>query len=238
MPLAAAFLLLLQSAPLPELKLVQAGSSWQVQAGEFRKSGLPAVQDAVMAQAKQRCGQLSIRWGRFSWSTRENGTTDETMVDFKQKFSCFDPATDPYKAVAADWQPSDQDDADASAFALRYLAAIDAGNVAVVKSMEEPLLDSTPEERSALVTDARGRASPAGRQWRSPQWARNPDGFAHPGAYAYLVFVAPRSCGALVIYRVAAGSYQLTSQQIYGVMGAAPLSDVDRKTLQQRCDQF
>lgn len=239
MPLLAAALLLAlpQSDPLPSIRIEPAANGWNFVIGSFAETQSDAVTEELKRRAAAKCGSQAVRWGRFTSMQNLVGGI-QMIVDYNQKFSCIDPANDPYKPVPADWQPSAADERDAVAFANRALAAIDGNNVPALMSMFEPLLDASEAEVRAFVDDFRSRSAPAGRKFRTTLWGANPEMAAHPGAFAYIVFDAPRSCGYFMLYRAGPGTFQIARQHVYGIQGSGPLTPDERAELDGQCKQM
>jgi len=237
--LLAALLLNLQTTELPKINLAPSASGGEFIVEPFVVELEKAVQDALDVRARAKCGKLSVRWGKYVNSQETNPAAGGKFVtrytQYRQMFSCYDPATDPYQPVPADWKPSAQDGKDLSAFLSRYVAALDRGDVEFVHASFEPIMEATSEQVRSLVSDFRMRAVPGGRVVKDPVWAANPEGAAHPGAYAYIAFSGPRSCGYFVVYRAGPGAFQLARQQAWGIPGSGPMTEIERGTLNEAC---
>ena len=80
------------------------------------------VIDRIKLLAAEKCGKQSVRFGRYFFDNQIDVARGVTVIkDFRQSFSCFDPATDPYKPVPADWKASTADVAAATQFVTRFL---------------------------------------------------------------------------------------------------------------------
>jgi hypothetical protein len=75
----------------------------------FPVTQLTSVSDRISALGKQRCGRLSARMGRYKYFTSTDNRGRAVLTQYRQSFSCYDPATDPYQRAPADWKPSAQD---------------------------------------------------------------------------------------------------------------------------------
>lgn len=184
----------------------------------FPVEDLDPVYDRLKLVAAGQCGKLKVRFGRFKYNTIVDGGVRK-HINFEQGFSCFDPATDPYKPAPAGWKATAQDDAEALAFAKRYMTVVDAADAVQGMQMMEPILEIDRAawiEQPDILKKTRGTGT---RSFRGPFWEVNPDTAAHPGAYATLIFTGSYSglaahCGYLVIYRAAPGRYQVSQQSM------------------------
>jgi hypothetical protein len=229
---------------LPEVTVKQVpGKGYQLTAPRFPADQGDALIAKMQTVAAQRCGKLTIRWGKFSYKTEYGDGKDparEMRTEYSQSFSCIDPATDPYKPVPADWKASAQDDADVTAFVNRYLTAYEAADVAKGLPMMEPLLELDKAgwlAQPAAIKAVRGSGS---RTIRGPFWQNNPDGASHPGAYAVFAFLGNYSglaahCGILVIYRAGLGKYQVSQQSIQAM---ARSDNPDPAAVQRACEGY
>ncbi len=203
--------------------------------GDHDATQTPAVVERLKGMAKQRCGALTVRFGKFFYRNGFSPDGKPIVQEFKQNFACIDPATDPYKPVAADWKPAATDDADAKAFANRYLAAIDKGDAAAGMKMMEPIAEITRDEWMDTSTRLRTHSGAPGQgTWTVTLvgWGNNPDGAAHPGAYTLyrVTGTYPKLaayCGSLLLYRAGPGSYFVSQQQLKVI----PQSFVDNGTV-------
>ena len=112
--------------PQPAIKIEAVpGKGYAAVVDTFPIAQLTAVSDRISALAKQRCGRLSARMGRYKYFTSTDNQGRAALTQYRQSFSCYDPATDPYERAPADWKPSAQDQADLTAFAQRYMGLLD-----------------------------------------------------------------------------------------------------------------
>ena len=231
-----------QSEPAISVKAVP-GKGYAATVTLFPMDQAAAVQTRLDAAAAQRCGKLTVRWGKFSYDT-QFGTGENSArtyaADYRQAFSCIDPATDPYKPVPADWKATPTDDADAIAFAKRYLAVFDAADAPRGIPMMEPLLEldaKTWNEQPLALKAVRGTGS---RTLSGPYWQANPSGAGHPGAYATFTFKGVYSglsahCGYIVLYRDAPGFYYVSQQNIRAI---AKADNASAEAIASACKDF
>lgn len=181
--------------------------------------------DPVVARIKlmaaARCGRLNVRFGRYYFDNQidvERGVT--VIKDFRQSFSCFDPATDPYKAVPADWKASATEIAAATQYATRFLNNLDAGNGRALAAMMDPLLETTTEEMNRFSAEAKVHQTGKGSLTpRLDSWLVNPADAAYPGAYAFFAVLSSHpgiagTCGGVLLYRVSDGKYQVSQYDV------------------------
>lgn len=218
---ALATLPLAQQQEIP-IQIAKSEKGYTATIGDHYPDQTPGVMERLKGMAKDRCGALTVRFGKFFYRNGFDARGKAMVQEFKQNFACIDPATDPYKPVAADWKPSAQDDADAKAFVDRYLALIDKGDAAAGMQMMEPVAEITREEWMDTSTRLRTHSGPPGQgRWTATLvgWGNNPEGAAHPGAYTlYKVSgTYPKLaayCGSLLLYRAGPGKYQVSQQQL------------------------
>ncbi|MBO9711958.1 hypothetical protein [Sphingomonas sp.] len=194
--------------------------------GDYPVEQRDAVTARMIAAGAERCGKLQVRWGRFSFDTGYTPDGKQVMHNYRQAFSCIDPATDPYKPVAADWKASDKDNADALAFAQRYMAVFDAADAAKGIPMMEAMLEVDKPTWLAQPMQLKGKIGTGSRSFKGPFWRLNPQGASHPGAYAVFVFSGTYSalaahCGALVLYRDGPGVYHVSQQNVVAISKAS-----------------
>ncbi|WP_404339029.1 hypothetical protein AB2M62_07575 [Sphingomonas sp. MMS12-HWE2-04] len=235
-----AALLAFQAGALPPITLAPKPGGGKLHAENFPETQYDAVLAAMIAKGNAHCGKLKTRWGRFNNKmntlTLTSGKTENRYAFYDQAFTCFDPATDPYKAVAADWKPSDADKSDALIFAERHLAAMDRNDVAAAMAGFEPLLELSRADAVATIDDYRSRTKDQVRNFRPLVWVNNVDGAAHPGAYAYAPFDGARSCGFLLLYRAAPGKYQVSQIRVFGQLATDRWTDQSAAALKKQCD--
>lgn len=112
--------------------------------------------DRVKILATQRCGSLKVRFGRYYFDNQIDVDRGVTVIkDFRQNFSCFDPATDPYKPVPADWKASPAEVTAATSFAKTFVDSLDAGNGADLARMMDPALEATTAEMKRFSDEAK-----------------------------------------------------------------------------------
>lgn len=179
------------------------------------------VIERIKLLAAERCGRQSVRFGRFFFDNQidvERGVT--VIKDFRQAFSCFDPVTDPYKPVPADWKASTAETAAATQYVTRFLNNLDAGNGRALAAMMDPQLEATTEEMSRFSREAKMHQTGTGMF--SPKldgWLNNPPDASYPGAYALFAVISSHpgiagTCGGVLVYRVANGKYQIAQYDV------------------------
>lgn len=241
---AFALALLLQSAPLPDIRVEKtADGGYLMTVGTFAIADADAVNAQLDVIVKQKCGALTPRWGKYTMERVPAGTrgmTADSFVNYRQAFSCVDPATDPHQPAPANWKASPADDADARAFTLRYLAAMDRSDSEAVRAMYIPtLVASTPaEELRATVNKFHGISDPRSRQVTAVHWWINPDFGPFPGLFVAVSFNGPQHCGVLLLYRSGPGKYALTRQEVFGKPLAYKLTADERVALDRICEQL
>lgn len=186
----------------------------------FPVAQLTSVSDRISLLAKQRCGRLSARMGRYKYFTSTDAQGRAALTQYRASFSCYDPATDPYERAPADWKPSAQDQADLTAFAERYMGLLDRADYVAGMPMMEPILEIEKDEWLSVPNMLKEHAGGKGR-WtlETLGWVNNPEGASHPGRYAFVKVTAayPKIaayCGTLVVYRQRPGSYLITQQNL------------------------
>lgn len=221
MILFAPFLLSAQAQTAPEMRMETVpGRGYAVTVEPFPITSAEAVQARLQTLAKERCGALTVRFGRFSFDNKLSSTGEQSVANYRQGFQCIDPATDPYQPIAADRKASEADTRSATDFVQRYLASVDKADAAAGMSMFEPMLETTRDEWMVLPKLIR-QANANGGVWRAEllNWENNPSGAAHPGAYATF-WVSDEhkalagACGSVMIYRVSRDQYQISQQNI------------------------
>lgn len=177
--------------------------------------------DRIKVLATQRCGKLKVRFGRYYFDNQIDVDRGVTVIkDFRQNFSCFDPATDPYKPVPADWQASAAEVTAATTFAKRFVDNLDAGNGAALATMMDPALESTAAEMKRFSDEAKMHQTGRGEfTVRLDGWLNNPEDAAYPGAYAYFAVISTHpgiagTCGGLLLYRVRTGEYKISQYDV------------------------
>jgi hypothetical protein len=201
--------------------------------------------DRIKVLATQRCGALKVRFGRYYFDNQidvERGVT--VIKDFRQNFACFDPATDPYKPVPADWKASPAEVAAATNFAKKFVDYLDAGNGAELARMMDPALEATTAEMKRFSEEAKmHQTGPGAFSVRLDGWLNNPEDAAYPGAYAFFAVISSHegiagTCGGLLLYRERAGVYKISQYDVRYVSQAlideAGYSDEELNRLCQR----
>lgn len=196
------------------------GKGYVARVTTFQTSRLIETSDRISVLAKQRCGRLSARMGRYKYNNNTDAQGRAAITDYRQAFTCYDPATDPYERAPANWKPSAQDEADLRAFAERYVGLLDRGDYVAGMPMMEPILEIEKDEWLSVPNMLKQHSGGKGR-WslETLAWVNNPEGASHPGRYAFVRVTGsyPKIaayCGTLVIYRQRAGSYLVTQQNL------------------------
>ena len=186
----------------------------------FPVAQLTSVSDRVSALAKQRCGRLSARMGRYKYFTSTDAQGRAALTEYRASFTCYDPATDPYERAPADWKPNAQDEADLTAFVQRYMGLLDRSDYVAGMPMMEPILEIEKDEWLSVPNMLKQHSGGKG-SWnlQTLGWVNNPEGASHPGRYAFVKVTGtyPKIaayCGMLVIYRQRPGSYLITQQNL------------------------
>lgn len=210
----------------------------------FPVAQLTSVSDRISALAKQRCGRLTARMGRYKYFTSTDARGRAALTSYRASFTCYDPATDPYERAPADWKPSAQDQADLTAFAQRYMGLLDRADYLAGMPMMEPILEIEKDEWLSVPNMLKAHAGGKGR-WtlQTLGWVNNPEGASHPGRYAFVKVTGsyPKIaayCGTLVIYRQRPGSYLITQQNL-GVIPESWITSgrTTRAEALKTCDQ-
>ena len=231
--------------PQPAIKVeVVPGKGYAAVVETFPVTQLTSVSDRISALAKQRCGRLTARMGRYKYFTSTDARGRAALTQYRQSFSCYDPATDPYERAPADWKPNAQDQADLTAFAQRYMTLLDRSDYIAGMPMMEPILEIEKDEWLSVPNMLKEHSGGKGT-WtlQTLGWVNNPDGASHPGRYAFVKVTAtyPKIaayCGTLVIYRQRPGSYLITQQNL-GVIPESWITSgrTTRAEALKTCDQ-
>lgn len=214
--------MLAAAQPVPEIKIVEVpGRGFQAQVASLDATEYQAVVNRIIERAKQRCGKLSVRFGRFGFDNRIDSARNVTVIEkFKQSFSCYDPATDPYQRVPADWKASAADTQGATAFVTRFLSYMDSGNGAAAAEMMDPLIEATKDDMDRMSKELKMHRTGAGDLVpRFDMWLNNPEFTAYPGAYAFFAVISDHpgvagTCGGMLIQRVRAGEYRVAQYDV------------------------
>ncbi|WP_058817035.1 hypothetical protein [Sphingopyxis sp. H050] len=222
MGMMAFALLAATAAGQPEIKIeAVAGKGYLATVEMIDADQYDPVVDRIKAIAIQRCGKLKSRFGRYYFDNQVDVERGVMVIkNFRQHFSCFDPATDPYKAVPADWKPSAAEVAAATKFVAGFLENLDKGNGAALAKMMDPALEATPAEMQRFSEEAKMHQTGAGRfTSRLDGWLNNPEDAIYPGAYAYFAVLSSHpgiagTCGGLLVYRVREGVYNISQYDV------------------------
>ncbi len=210
----------------------------------FPVTQLKSISDEISALAKQRCGRLTARMGRYKYFTGTDSQGRAALNNYRASFTCYDPATDPYERAPADWKPSAQDQADLTAFAQRYMSLLDRADYLAGMPMMESILEIEKDEWLSVPNMLKAHAGGKG-SWtlQTLGWVNNPEGASHPGRYAFVKVTGsyPKIaayCGTLVIYRQRPGSYLITQQNL-GVIPESWITSgrTTRAEALKTCDQ-
>ena len=101
--------LLLAAAGEPAIRVEKlAAGGFSADVASIEAARLTTTMQEVQRIAAQRCGKMKVRFGRYNFDSRVDTARNVMMIEnLRQKFFCYDPATDPYKPVPADWKASD-----------------------------------------------------------------------------------------------------------------------------------
>lgn len=214
--------LLAATSAIPEIKVEAVpGRGYAATVPLIDANQYDPVVDRVKQLAIERCGRQSVRFGRYSFDNEidvERGIT--VIKDFRQAFSCFDPATDPYKPVPADWKASATETAAATQYVTRFLTNLDTGNARALAAMMDPALETTTEEMARFSREAKMHQTGTGSfTGRLDGWLNNPADAAYPGAYAYFAVISSHpgiagTCGGVLLYRVSEGKYVISQYDV------------------------
>ncbi len=215
--------MLLATAPaVPEIKIETVpGRGYVATVPVIDENQYNPVIERMKVLAAERCGRLSVRFGRFYFDNQINIERGVTVIkDFRQNFSCFDPATDPYKPVPANWKASAAETAAATQYVTRFLTNLDAGNGRALAAMMDPQLEATTEDMNRFSREAKMHQTGTGSfTGRLDAWMNNPPDASYPGAYAYFAVLSSHpgiagTCGGLLLYRVSDGKYQVAQYDV------------------------
>lgn len=179
------------------------------------------VVDRIKLLAVDRCGRQSVRFGRYFFDNEIDVARGVTVIKgFRQNFSCFDPATDPYKPVPADWKASAAETAAVTQYVTRFLNNLDAGNGRALAAMMDPMLEATTEEMTRFSREAKMHQTGTGSfTGRLDGWLNNPPDAAYPGAYAYFAVLSSHpgiagTCGGVLLYRASESKYYVSQYDV------------------------
>jgi hypothetical protein len=197
------------------------GRGYSAVVGTFDSGDFTGVMERVKVIAQQRCGRQGVRFGRHYFDSRVDTTRNVMLIEnLKQNFFCFDPATDPYKPVPADWTASAAETASASVFATRFLDRLNRGDAAGM-AMMDPLIEikkaDWDELRKGVIQHRESGDGTLTPQLRG--WLNNPEGAAYPGAYALFSVIDDHrgivgTCGGILLHRVRDGEYRVAQYDV------------------------
>lgn len=222
MTMTAFALLAAAAAGQPEIQLQPVpGKGYSATVAVIDADQYDPVINRIKVLAAERCGKLRVRFGRYYFDNQIDVDRGVTVIrDFRQSFSCFDPATDPYKPVPADWKANAAEIEAATRVAIRFLDNLDAGNGALLAKMMDPALEATAAEMTRFSEEARMHQTGAGEFTpRLDGWLNNPEDAAYPGAYAFFAVISTHpgiagTCGGLLLYRVRDGEYRISQYDV------------------------
>ena len=175
----------------------------------------------IKLMAAERCGRQKVRFGRYFFDNEIDVDRGVTVIKgFRQNFSCYDPATDPYKAVPADWKANAAETAAATQVATRFLNYLDAGNGRALAALMDPMLESTTDEMNRFSREAKMHQTGTGSfTGRLDGWLNNPEDAAYPGAYVFFAVISSHpgvagTCGGILLYRVSEGKYYVSQYDV------------------------
>ena len=216
----AALLAAAQGAPEIKIEAVP-GRGYAATVPVIDENQYTPVIERIKLMAAERCGRQSVRYGRFYFDNEIDVERGVTIIkDFRQAFSCFDPATDPYKPVPADWKASAADTAAVTQYVTRFLDNLDAGNGRALAAMMDPQLEATTEEMTRFSREAKMHQTGSGSfTARLDGWMNNPPDASYPGAYALFAVISSHpgiagTCGGLLVYRVSESKYQIAQYDV------------------------
>ena len=240
-------LALLLAAPADAAIRIEAvpGKGYTASVATFDAPDMTKIMARVAAEAKRRCGAQSVRFGRYYFDNRIDTARNMMLIEnMRQGFFCFDPATDPYKPVPADWAASPAETASATVFVTRFLDRFDRGDAAGM-AMMDPLIEISREDWDGLRKAATQHRTGSNGTLTAKfvTWANNPEGMAYPGAYAFFSVIDDHpgiigTCGGIAVQRVRADEYRVAQYDVQYIAEALAkqqgLSDDDLDRLCQR----
>jgi len=214
--------LMASAQPLPAINVAAVpGKGFSATVAKIDADQYDPVIDRIKVLAEQRCGAKKVRFGRYFFDNQIDVERGVTIIkDFRQAFTCYDPATDPYKPVPADWKASATEVTAATRFAQRFVDNLDAGNSALLAKLMDPQLEATTAEMKRFSDEAKMHQTGAGEfSVRLDGWMNNPADAAYPGAYAYFAVLSSHpgvagTCGGILLYRVREGEYQISQYDV------------------------
>lgn len=222
MGMMALALLVAAAAGQPEIRLEAVpGRGYLAKVATIDADQYDPVINRIKVLATQRCGKLKVRFGRYNFDNQVDVDRGVTVIqNFRQSFSCYDPATDPYKPVPADWKASTAEITAATTFVARFLTNLDAGNSSALVPMMDPMLEATAADMSRFSREAKMYQTGTGAfTARLDGWLNNPEDAAYPGAYAYFAVLSSHpgiagTCGGVLLYRVRTGEYVVNQYDV------------------------
>ena len=242
--IVAAMLAAVQAAP--DIKIVdRPGGGYQAQVTSFDATEYDAVVERITSTAKRRCGALSVRFGRFRFDNRIDPARNKTVIEnYTQSISCYDPATDPYQPVPADWKASAADTQAVGDFLNRFLGYVDGGNGAAAAEMMDPGSEATKEDMDRITRDLKMHQTGKGRLMpKLETWLANPASASYPGAYAFFTVSMDHpgvagTCGGITIHRVRSGEFRVAQFDLrtipQSMVDSGNLSDADLNAICNR----
>lgn len=198
------------------------GRGYSAIVGTFDAAQFESVMAKVQVEAEKRCGAQKVRFGRHNFDNRVDTSRNVmTIENLRQGFFCFDPATDPYKPVPADWAASAEETANATVFVTRFLDRLDRGDGAGM-AMMDPLIEITRADWDGLRAGMIQNRDPGAAGTLTPKfggWMNNPAGAAYPGAYAFFSVIDDHpgiagTCGGVLVQRVRANEYRISQYDV------------------------
>ena len=197
------------------------GRGYTATVDSFESATFGKVMERVQAEAVRRCGKLGTRFGRHYFDSRIDTARNVMLIEnLRQNFFCFDPATDPYKPVPADWTASAAETASVTVFVTRFLDRLNRGDAAGM-AMMDPIIEISKADWDGLVKGAtQGRTGSAGTLTpKFVTWSNNPAGAAYPGAYAFFSVIDDHpgiegTCGGIMVQRVRENEYRISQYDV------------------------
>lgn len=243
--MAIALLLAASSEPGIQIEAVP-GRGYSAKVATFDSPDAAIVMGRVKAAAQERCAKQGVRFGRHYFDNRVDTARNVMLIEnLRQSFFCFDPATDPYKPVPADWVASPAETANATVFVTRFLDRMNSGDAAGI-AMMDPLIEITRADWDNLHNGAAQHRAGGSSGTLTPKletWSNNPEDAAYPGAYALFSVIDDHpgiagTCGGILVQRVREGEYRISQYEVQYIGEALVqqqgLSDADLDKLCQR----
>lgn len=219
---ALAFALLLVAPTAPDIRIeATAGNRYTASVTTFDSGEMTTIVNRIKVAAEKRCGSQSVRFGRHNFDSRVDTARNLMVIEkFQQVFFCFNPATDPYKPVPADWVASTAETSNATVYATRFLDRLDRGDKAGI-AMMDPIIEITDAQWTSLHNDVvRNRTGTNGALTpKFVRWINNPDWAAYPGAYVYFSVWDDHpgiagTCGGILLQRVRENEYRISQYDV------------------------